>query len=118
MSLKNILDKNVNKHKKEGDITEERLMKILPELRNLISFFREYPDYFVDFIKGEDSTFEFLFYQRLWLRCMVRYKNFYGVAPRAFAKSFLAMMGKILQATLYPNSDLFITTGGKRIAAY
>jgi hypothetical protein len=26
-------------------------------LRNIIAYFREYPDVFVDFIKGKDSTF-------------------------------------------------------------
>jgi hypothetical protein len=38
-------------------LSEERLTKDLDGLRNLISFFREYPDIFIDFIKGKDSNF-------------------------------------------------------------
>lgn len=68
MSLANLITLSQNKEKENNKIiTEERLKKQLPNLRNLISFFREYPDLLVDYIKKEDSTFNFYFYQRVTL---------------------------------------------------
>lgn len=51
-------------------------------LRKLIAYFREYPDIFVDFIKGKDSTFNFLFYQRIFLRIVMRHRYVYATFPR------------------------------------
>ena len=60
MSLQSLLAINQQKGKKQG-ISEQRLQENLPQIRKLISFFKWYPDLFVDFIKGPDSTFKFLF---------------------------------------------------------
>lgn len=48
-------------HHKEG-LSEERVRAVLPAIRQYIAFWREYPDLFVDFLKGPDSTFEFYYY--------------------------------------------------------
>jgi len=82
-------------------------------LRKLIAFFKWYPDLFVDFIKGPDSTFNFLFYQRIFLRIVMRHRYTYATFPRAYSKSFLSIMALMLRCTFYPNSHLFVTTGGK-----
>jgi hypothetical protein len=37
--------------------------------------------------------------------------------PRAYSKSFLSMMALMIRCVLYPNSHLFVTTGGKEQAA-
>ena len=89
----------------------------MPELRHSIAFYREYPDIFVDDIKGPDCTFKFYFYQRVFLRIAMRHRKVYAVFPRAFSKSFLSMMVLILRCILYPGVELFITTGGKEQAA-
>ena len=47
--------------KKQG-LSQERIRNQLPNLRNLIAFYREYPDYLVDYLKGPESTFNFYFY--------------------------------------------------------
>jgi len=96
-------------------MSEERLSKQLDNLRYLISFFRKYPDLFVDFIKGPNSNFHFLFYQRIFLRIVMRHKYVYATFPRAYSKSFLSMMVLMLRCILYPGSQLFVTTGGKSI---
>ena len=116
MSLQTLLQLNQNRDKKQG-ISEERLQAALPQLRKLIAFFKWYPDLFVDFIKGPDSTFNFMFYQRIFLRCVMRHRYVYATFPRAYSKSFLAIMALMLRCTFYPNSHLFVTTGGKEQAA-
>lgn len=94
-------------------ISEERVAAQLQPLRNLISFFREYPDIFIDFIKGPNCTFKFYYYQRVFIRIVMRHKYVYATFPRAFSKSFLSMMVLMLRCILFPGSELFITTGGK-----
>lgn len=89
MSLQSLLDLSTSKRKKIG-LSEERIKAVLPELRNVISFYREYPDVFVDFVKGPDSTFKFFFYQRVFLRIVMRHRKVYATFPRAWmrAKTF------------------------------
>ena len=117
MSLKELLQLSQNREYKKQGLSEERINADLDGLRELIAFFRWYPDIFVDFIKGKDSTFQFLFYQRVFLRAIMRHRYVYGVFPRAYSKSFLSMMALMLRCILYPNSQLFVTTGGKEQAA-
>ena len=130
MSLQNLLDmtSSFEGQSKQG-LSEERLKNQLPHLRKLISFYREYPDYLVDamlhndeYKKGEDNpynpqNFHFYFYQRIFLRVVMRHRYVYATFPRAFSKSFLSMMVLMLRCILYPNSQLFVTTGGKEQAA-
>lgn len=116
MSLQSLLDLSTSKRKKIG-LSEERIRAVLPELRNVISFYREYPDVFVDFVKGPDSTFKFFFYQRVFLRIVMRHRKVYATFPRAYSKSFLSMMALMLRCIFYPGAELFITTGGKEQAA-
>ena len=116
MSLQALLQINRQKGKKQG-ISEQRLNANLQSIRNAISFFRWYPDLFVDFAKGPESTFKFLTYQRVFLRCVMRHRYVYATFPRAYSKSFLSVMALMLRCTFYPNSHLFVTTGGKQQAA-
>ena len=117
MNLKELLQLSSDREYKKQGISEQRLMADIDELRRLIAYFREYPDIFVDFIKGKDSTFNFLFYQRIFLRIVMRHRYVYATFPRAYSKSFLSMMALMIRCILYPNSHLFVTTGGKQQAA-
>lgn len=116
MSLKALLDLSAKRGAKQG-ISEERLKKSLPELRKAIAFYREYPDIFIDDIKGPDCNFNFYTYQRVFLRIVMRHKWVYAVFPRAYSKSFLTMMSLMLKAILYPGTQAAVTTGGKEQAA-
>lgn len=115
MSLQKLLDFTQIKDTKVMNVTEQRLDKNLDEIRSLIAFYRQYPDIFVDFMKGPNSSFEFYFYQRIFLRIVMRHRFVYATFPRAYSKSFLSMMALMLRCILYPNSHLFVTTGGKFI---
>lgn len=119
MSLQNLLE--LSSLRGDGGIkqglSEERVREQLPYLRDLVSFYREYPDLLVDFMLKDNNPhdFHFYFYQRIFLRVVMRHRYVYATFPRAYSKSFLSMMVLMLRCVLYPGSQLFVTTGGKLI---
>lgn len=117
MSLQSIMALSIDEESSFQDksLTQARVKGQMENLRQLIAFYREYPDIFVDQIKGKDCTFNFLHYQRQFLRAVMRHREVYATYPRAYSKSFLSMMALFLRCVLYPNSHLFVTTGGKFI---
>ena len=119
MSLKAMLDISESRMQTQ-EISEERMAAQLSNLRNLISFFREYPDLMVDYMCGPDggpNHFKFYFYQRVFIRVVMRHRYVFATFPRAYSKSFLSMMVLMLRCILYPGANLFVTTGGKEQAA-
>ena len=118
MSLKSLLDiSSSHSYIMKEEISENKIREYLEPLRNEIAFYREYPDLFVDDIKGPNCTFQFRFTQRIFLRSIMRHRYVYCVFTRGFSKSFLAIMGLMLKAILFPGSKVFVTTGGKEQAA-
>lgn len=117
MSLKSILDLSATRSLIKDEVSEERLRNNLESIRTEIAFFREYPDLFVDTIKGPECKFNFRFTQRIFLRSIMRHRYVYCVFTRGFSKSFLAIMALMLKAILFPGSKVFVTTGGKEQAA-
>ena len=77
-------------------LTKEYLEEHEQLFRQYADFFTAYPDIFLDIIKPEDSNFELFFYQRILLRAMMRYKDIFITAPRAFSKSFITILAEIL----------------------
>lgn len=98
-------------------LSEERVRAILPIIRKYVSFWREYPDIFIDFLCGEKSKFKLFFYQRIFLRAVMRHKYAYATFPRAYSKSFLSIMVLMIRCILYPGAKLFVCSGGKEQAA-
>ena len=117
MALQDLL--NLSKDRKKVEVSEERLAAVVPEARKYISFWREYPDMFIDFLLtcGNPVNFKFYFYQRVFLRAAMRHQYMYAVFPRAYSKSFLSMMVLMIRCVLYPKCKLFVTSGGKEQAA-
>lgn len=97
------------------DITPERLKRNLPKFQQLLAFWREYPDLFIDYLcsLNPHNTFHFFFYQRTYLRCVMRYKYIFCCFPRAYSKSFLAVMCLMIRAILYPGAQILVASGGK-----
>lgn len=86
MALQDLLQ--ISSSKRKIGLSEERISAIIPVLRQYISFWRQYPDLFVDFMQtgGDESRekkLKFFFYQRVFLRVAIRYKYVYAVFPRA-----------------------------------
>ena len=121
MALQDLLD--LSQQRKKVGLSEERVMAIVPAARDYISFWREYPDLFVDFLvrgqrtEAKDGEFKFYFYQRIFLRAAMRHQYLYAVFPRAYSKSFLSVMVLMCKCILYPRCKLFVTSGGKEQAA-
>lgn len=95
------------------EITEDRIKARIKEIRDYVAFWREYPDYFIDFMKGPNSKFELFPYQRIMLRTILRHRYVYATFPRAYSKSFISVMSLMVRCVLYPGAKLFITAAGK-----
>ncbi len=117
MALSDLMELSLSKGKKIG-LSEERIKEQIPALRQYVSFWREYPDMFVDFLCGDNpENFQLYFYQRVFLRAVMRHRYAYATFPRAYSKSFLSVLILMIRCILYPGSHLFVTTGGKEQAA-
>lgn len=87
------------------------------DFTDLISFFREYPDYFLDYIKTENTMFDLLPFQRVYLRAFARYKRLGIVASRGISKTYLNVLAHYLKCILYPNNSLCIAMPTKEQSA-
>ena len=87
MALQDLL--TLNQKRQKIGLSEERVNAIKPQITKYISFWREYPDMFVDFmVRGtrtevKEGEFHFYFYQRVFLRSVMRHQYVYAVFPRA-----------------------------------
>ena len=115
-TLNNILGLSSVDARKQG-LSEERVRAILPVVRDYVGYWREYPDKFIDFLCGPNSKFKLFFYQRIFLRAVIRHKYAYATFPRAYSKSFLSVLTLIIRCILYPGAKLFVCSGGKEQAA-
>ena len=67
MALQDLL--NLGQERKIG-LSKERIEKIIPELRQYVAYWREYPDMFIDFLQdggdpNREKKLKFYFYQRV-----------------------------------------------------
>lgn len=120
MSLESLMNLSSRRQMSNTTIDEARLEGCIDGLRDLIAYWRAYPDRMVDMLcelEGNPNNFHFYVYQRFFLRAVMRHRYVYATYPRAYSKSFLSVMCLILRCILYPNAHLFVTTGGKEQAA-
>ena len=119
MALQDLMELSLSKGGKKMGLSEERIREQLPIIRQYIAFWREYPDMFVEFLCGETNpeNFHLFFYQRVFLRAVMRHRYAYATFPRAYSKSFLSVLILMLRCVLFPGAHLFVTTGGKEQAA-
>ena len=121
MALQDLLD--LSTQRKKIGLSPERVEAVLPIIRQYAAFWREYPDLFVDFmVRGsreevKEGEFKFYFYQRVFLRSVMRFQYVYAVFPRAYSKSFLSVMALMIRCILFPGAHLFVTSGGKEQGA-
>lgn len=104
------LEKGVN-------LSQERIEKHRQLYEKLCQFFSAYPDLYIDLITPSDSEMTLFFYQRIFLRSLMRYKQIAIIAPRAFSKTFISVLGIILQCIFIPKSKRFICAPKKEQGA-
>ena len=119
MSLNELLGKTSSNKHEQIEVNEETIAKHAGKLRELIAYWRVYPDKFVDYLCSLNSknTFHFFFYQRLFLRIAMRHQYVYATFVRAWSKSFMSVMCLMIKAVLYPGAQLFVVSGGKEQSA-
>lgn len=119
MALKDILQASNRRKELDSDAIKEEVHNHLEEYRELIAYWRVYPDKLVDYYLslGNPYNFKFIFYQRLFLRALFRHKYVYATFVRAWSKSFMSVMALMLKAILYPGAKLFTVAGGKQQSA-
>ena len=119
MALADLMELSLSKGGKKTGLSEERIRGSLPVIKQYIAYWREYPDMFVEFLCGPENpeNFHLFFYQRVFLRAVMRHRYAYATFPRAYSKSFLSVLILMLRCVLYPGAHLFVTTGGKEQAA-
>ena len=119
MALKDIIQASSRKKELDSDAIKEEVHNYLTEYRELIAYWRVYPDKLVDYYLslGNPYNFKFIFYQRLFLRALFRHKYVYATFVRAWSKSFMSVMALMLKAILYPGAKLFTVAGGKQQSA-
>ena len=102
---------------KGATITNEYLKKNQKMLEKWVNLFTAYPDYYLDLIRPMESEFSLFFYQRFTLRVLMRFKDVFITAPRAFSKSFLTILALFLQCVFIPGRKVFICANTKQQAA-
>lgn len=103
--------RSVNQQQKEG------FEKVRDKWTMLCSYFREYPDRFIDFIQPDDAKIKLLFYQRIYLRIIFRFRKVFLTATRGTSKSFIQNLAFVLLCIMYPGTKLFVCAPGKEQAA-
>ena len=71
----------------------------------LISYWRFYPDKFLDIMEGESTKYETPPIQRIFMRADARYQNVFETASRGTTKSYCKLGGKEAEGILYPGVD-------------
>ena len=117
MSLKSLLKTTlkIDKTNKVVEIDKDKIRENLESYQGIIAYWRKYPDKFIDYLcsMNPDNTFHFYYFQRIYLRIVMRYKTVYAVFSRGFSKSFLAVLSLMIKAVLYPRAKLATVADGR-----
>lgn len=98
-------------------LTKEYIDRHEKEIEDLMDIYIAYPDLYLDTIKPVESNLELFFYQRIVLRAIMRFKEVYVVACRAFSKSFITILAIFLQCVFIPGTKRFICAPNKNQSA-
>ena len=117
-----ILDKYYNTFQERNDMSQ---IVITPQyvdehrqwFEDMVRLFTLYPDYLVDVITPGDSFFKLYFYQRVFLRVCMRFREVSGTFPRAYSKSFLDFLDMNIRGIMQPRSKGFTCADTKKQAA-
>ena len=121
-SIDDILDKYYNTFQERNDmaqivITPQYVEENRQWFEDMVRLFTLYPDYLVDVITPADSFFKLYFYQRIFLRVCMRFREVSGTFPRAYSKSFLDFLDMNIRGIMQPRSKGFTCADTKKQAA-
>lgn len=98
-------------------LTPKFLEENYEQIKECFDDWSAYPDVFLDIIAPQSTGLSLFFYQRIALRAMMRYKDVYITAPRAFSKTFITILAMVLQCIFIPKHKCFICSPNKIQAA-
>lgn len=121
-NIEQVLDEYYNTFLERNDmsqivITPDYVEQHRDMMEKMVTLFTLYPDYLVDAITPGDSFFKLYFYQRLFLRVCMRYREVSGTFPRAYSKSFLDFLAMNIRGIVQPRSKGFTCADTKKQAA-
>lgn len=121
-NIEQMLDEYYNTFLERNDmsqivITPDYIEQHRDTMEKMVTLFTLYPDYLVDAITPGDSFFKLYFYQRLFLRVCMRYREVSGTFPRAYSKSFLDFLAMNIRGIVQPRSKGFTCADTKKQAA-
>lgn len=105
-ATKTFVDIDKDASKKVANIKSFESMK--EDWLKFCSYYREYPDLFIDLISPPKPKIKLYFYQRMMLRIIFRYQNTYFTMTRGTAKSYTQILALYLRCVFYPNIKLFL----------
>jgi hypothetical protein len=71
----------------------------------LISWFRWYPDKFLDMMEGPSPKYQLEPIQRMFIRAFARYEDIFLTASRGTTKSYCGLSGMMVVGALYPGIE-------------
>ncbi len=83
-------------------LTEGKIEKNRKLYEKFCNYFTAYPDCFLALISPFGSNFHLFMYQIIYLRAALRYRKIFIVAPRAFSKTFIAILALFLKCIFQP----------------
>ena len=86
-------------------------------LSELISYWRWYPDHFLDLLTPETGGIKLHTDQRIYLRVISRFYSTYGVFPRGWSKTWGEVAIAVVMCILYPGINIAMTAQTKENAA-
>ncbi len=89
-------------------LTEDFVDEHFEVICEYLDLYLQYPDLYLDRITPVGSNFRLFFYQRLLLRAFLRFRYVFGTFTRAYSKSFLAILSRVLQCIFLPNTKAFV----------
>lgn len=121
-NIEQVLDEYYNTFLERNDmsqivITPDYVEQHRDTMEKMVTLFTLYPDYLVDAITPGDSFFKLYFYQRLFLRVCMRFREVSGTFPRAYSKSFLDFLAMNIRGIVQPRSKGFTCADTKKQAA-
>ncbi len=86
-------------------------------LSDLVSYWRWYPDHFLDLLTPETGGIKLHTDQRIYLRVISRFYSTYGVFPRGWSKTWGEVAIAVVMCILYPGINIAMTAQTKENAA-
>lgn len=100
-----------------GEKNQSFIEKNLDKLVEMISYFRFYPDLFLDLCTPSEGGIKLHTDQRVYYRIICRFYSVYGVFPRGWGKTHGEVLISMIICILFPGETVALTAQTKENAA-